>query len=234
MLVSRIDPLKETPINGSVVSHTSTHLRISFEEKFEVQDGAWRLDVGRSDIIFHRMRTAISHFHHDTGALERANLSSTPDRELIFHGTHLRDVLLRSFSPDLTAKHAPLQDADDVDYISHETLDHKSRQSGDHGGAFKDDMRIQSWAKRFAEVNPVRVEGDPVLSGLNATQTRAMAMMIGEKISLVQGVCVWHACFIAGVDMTVIVASWDGKDKDYHRNRKTSQGTLLSSCCLTV
>lgn len=189
MLVSRIDPLRETPVRGSVVSHTPTHLRVSFEEKIGVGHGVWRLDVGRSNIIFDRMRTAISHFHHDTGALERANLSSTPDRELIFHGTHLRDILLRSFSPDLPAKHVPLQDADDVHYISHETLDHGSRQSGDHGGAFKDDMRIQSWAKRFAEVNPVRVEGDPVLTGLNAAQTRAMAMMIGERISLVQGVC---------------------------------------------
>lgn len=81
-----------------------------------------------------------------------------------------------------------MQAADDVNYISHETLEHGSRQSGDHGGAFKDDMRIHSWARRYAEIDPVRVEGDPVLAGLNATQTRAVAMMVGERISLVQGV----------------------------------------------
>ena len=28
------------------------------------------------------------------------------------------------------------------------------------------------------------------------------------------------------IDPAALVASWDGKDKDYHRNRKTSQGTF--------
>jgi hypothetical protein len=76
-------------------------------------------------------------------------------------------------------------------------LEHVNRQIGDHGGAFKEDMRIQSWARRYSEVNPVRVEGDPVLSGLNATQTRAVAMMVGERISLVQGVSIG---FVLGPD----------------------------------
>lgn len=192
MLVSRIDPLKESPLDGNVISHTGTQIRVAFEEKFELENNPWRLDVGRSNIIFNRMRTAISHFNHDPFALEHGNLSS-PDRQLIFQGTHLRDVLLRTFSPALTSARVPLQAPDDVNYISHETLEHGSRQTGDHGGAFKEDMRIQSWARRYSEVNPVRVEGDPVLSGLNATQTRAVAMMIGERISLVQGVSIGSA-----------------------------------------
>jgi len=162
-----------------------THIRVAFEGRFKLDEPSWRLDVGRSNIIFDRMRTAISHFNHNASSLEH------PDPSIghyIFQGTHLRDVLLRTFSPALSSTHAPLQAADDVDYISHETLEHSSRERGDHNGAFKNDMRIRSWVKRYSEVNPVRVEGDPVLGGLNATQTRAIAMMIGERISLVQGV----------------------------------------------
>lgn len=188
VLISRLDPLKETPMNGKVVSHTMSQIRVSFEEKFEIDDGVWRLDVGRSNIIFERMRNAISHFNHNPAAIEQSDASSVPDRQIIHQGTYLRDILLRSFSPALTSAHEPLQAADDVNYLSHDRLEHSSRETGDHGGAFKDDMRIQSWARRYSEVNPVRVEGDPVLRGLNATQTRAVAMMIGERISLVQGV----------------------------------------------
>jgi hypothetical protein len=54
-------------------------------------------------------------------------------------------------------------------------------------GAFMNDQLIQSWARRYARSNPVRIEGDPVLP-LNEAQTRAVAMMIGERASLVQGV----------------------------------------------
>ena len=188
--MSRIDPLKEEPQSGNVVSHTITQIRVCFDEKFELDESSWRLDVGRSNVIFRRMRTAISHFNHNPLSLEQSDVSSAFDRQLIFQGTHLRDVLLRSFSPAMTSAHAPLQAADDVSYISHETLEHASRDSGDHCGSFNDDMRIRSWARRYSEANPVRVEGDPLLSGLNATQTRAVAMMVGERISLVQGVCV--------------------------------------------
>lgn len=163
-------------------------LKISFEEKFDVAKGAWRLDLGRSNIIYERMRTAIAHLNHDMAKQENSDASATPNREMIYHGTHLRDVILRSFSPKAASNPEHMQEADDVDYVSHDLLEHSSRKTGDHGGAFKDDMRIQSWARRYSALNPVRVEGDPVLEGMNATQIRAAAMMIGERVSLVQGV----------------------------------------------
>jgi hypothetical protein len=133
------------------------------------------------------MCAAIGHLNHDPAALERD--TSSPDRQLILQGTHLRDIILRSFTPTLEYSHSdPLQSPDDVNYVSHETLEHDSKLSGDTGGAFKDDMRIQSWARRYMRPNPVSVEGDPVLDGLNRTQMRAVATMIGERLSLIQGV----------------------------------------------
>ena len=189
ILVSRIDPLQEDPIKGHVVSRTTSQVRVCFLEQFEVADGQWRLDVGRSNIVYERMRNAISYLHQDPQQQEEPN--ALTDRHLILQGTHLRDVLLRTFDPSADPHaHVVLQAADEFAYPPLRTLEHRSRiESGlSDMGAFKDDMRIQSWARRYAEVNPVMVEGDPVLEGLNSTQLRAMALMIGQRVSLVQGV----------------------------------------------
>ncbi|KAA1474060.1 P-loop containing nucleoside triphosphate hydrolase protein [Dentipellis sp. KUC8613] len=187
VLVTRVDPLKEVPIRGSVFSRTPTQLQVSFPEMFDDLDsGQWRLDIGLHNMVYERMRTAISQLNQDPA--EQEVYVTARNRQLILQGTHLRDVLLRSFSPALPAhQHVPVQAADDPSYVAHETLEHPSRMAGDMEGVFKDDMRIQSWARRYSLLNPVRIEGDPVLDGLNPTQVRAVAMMVGQRASLVQG-----------------------------------------------
>ncbi|KAJ8700747.1 hypothetical protein PTI98_003744 [Pleurotus ostreatus] len=184
VLVSRIDPLTETPLKGSVVGKYDRMLHISFQDSFDLSQGSWRLDVGRSNIIFERMRTAISHFNHDVRAQE--SIEPAADREYILQGTYLRDILLRTFGDEEGVdEHDALQEADDVSYVTRSVLDHSPTEGAE--GAFKDDLRIQSWAKRYSKENPVVIEGDPVIEGLNDTQRRAMAMMIGQRASLVQG-----------------------------------------------
>ncbi|KAF8331588.1 P-loop containing nucleoside triphosphate hydrolase protein [Amanita rubescens] len=190
VLVSRIDPLQETPIHGSVVANNGTSVNVSFTERYEIDEGVWRLDVGISNLIYDRMRVALARLNHDV-RLQEPNFVPN-DQETILHGTHLRDVLLRSFSPEHAHLPQMLQAPDDVDYPSHQKLDHgstvgKGKGGYEHMGAFRDDMRIQSWARRYAEIDPVIVEGDPDLSGLNRTQIRALATMIGQRISLIQG-----------------------------------------------
>ncbi|KAG6902936.1 hypothetical protein C0995_009328 [Termitomyces sp. Mi166 len=191
VLISRVDPVLEGDklIKGSVVSSTSSQLKISFAEMVDgVDEGEWRLDVGHSSIIYERLREAVSHLHHDPGVYEEA---SHLDPQPMLVGTHLRDVLLRTFdSLEESSAHVGLQAPDEVAYLPHEKLEHFWRGTPGSGqfGAFKDDMRIQSWARRYAEPNPVVIEGDPVINGLNMTQLRAVAMMIGQRISLIQGV----------------------------------------------
>lgn len=197
VLLSRLDPLQEMPLRGIVMASNATQLRIVFDQKFDISDGLWRLDVGRSNIIFERMRAAILHLHHDPAVLEAGH---TPDRQFVLQGTHLRDVFLRSFSPASTSLHQPLQAPDEVQYVSHGTLEHQSQDECEHGGAFKGDMRIQSWARRYARTDPIKMDGDPVLVSLNATQIRAVAMMVGERISLVQGVSASFAVYSVTFD----------------------------------
>lgn len=131
------------------------------------------------------MNTAISCLSHDVPAIEQATGGG---QKYMLHGTYLRHILLDSFSPTSESTHStPLQRADEVEYPSHETLDHGSKVLKVSRGAFKQDMRIMSWAKRYTRPNPVIVEGDPVLP-LNSSQVRAVATMIAEDMSLIQGV----------------------------------------------
>jgi len=46
---------------------------------------------------------------------------------------------------------------------------------------------INSWAQRYMRDDPMILPGDPEL-GLNPSQTKAVAMAMGEKLSLIQGV----------------------------------------------
>lgn len=156
-----------------------------------------RLDLGQSRIAYERMCHAVTQLRHDPRVLERDN--SNPGSELVLLGTHLRDVILRSFSSSAGVREPkPFQAADDASYAAHDALDHPGLIGAEHGSIFKDDMRIQSWARRLSRVNPTRVEGDPELHGLNATQIRAVAMMLGERISLIHGVSpILLCCFLA-------------------------------------
>ncbi|PSS22633.1 hypothetical protein PHLCEN_2v3060 [Hermanssonia centrifuga] len=186
VLVTRLDPLKEEPQRGSIVSTTDSQLRVSFTEKFELDEGIWRLDVGQSNIVYERMRTAIHQLNYDPALQESDASDVSSDRQVILQGTHLRDILLRSFAPE----------DEDVE-VEHEWSD-SGFQAESRGatpsppplaldGLFKNDARIQSWAKRYSRSSPVIVEGDPVMGAMNDTQIRAVAMMLDNRFTLVQG-----------------------------------------------
>ncbi len=172
---------------------------------------------------------AVTQLHRDTCVLQEDN--SSPNSELVLLGTQLRDVILHSFSPsEKFHEPKPFQAADDASYAAHDALDHPWKIGGEHGGIFKDDMRIQSWAKRYSRVNPVRVEGDPELQGLNATQIRAVAMMVGERISLIHGVsAVYFLYFFNFLSHTPshMVASWNWKEQDDNRGRAAVKGRCI-------
>ncbi|KAK7441735.1 hypothetical protein VKT23_016398 [Stygiomarasmius scandens] len=215
VLLSRIDPLEEQPNRGAVLSSTAYQLNIMFPNLIDLDPerpyNSWRLDVGQSQFTYDQMRKAIATFAQDPKVHDEQSfyLPASPlsdnsrkeafQKQYILQGTELRDVLLRSFEPaEHPHVHRPLQDPDDTKYVESSVLDHESRKTMeisvpeevspmDSGGAFQDDMLIQSWARRYSSPDPVVVEGDPSLEGLNESQRRAMAMMIRERISLVQG-----------------------------------------------
>ncbi|GAA5991284.1 hypothetical protein JCM10908_003238 [Rhodotorula pacifica] len=51
---------------------------------------------------------------------------------------------------------------------------------------FRDNQLINSWIERYRRDDPLVLPGDPDL-GLNASQTKAIAMALGDRLSLIQG-----------------------------------------------
>ncbi|KAF9451330.1 P-loop containing nucleoside triphosphate hydrolase protein [Macrolepiota fuliginosa MF-IS2] len=190
IMVSRADPLEETPYKGSIIERTKSQLRVCFPTAFDIE-GFWRLDVDRTNVIFERMRKAISSLHYNMNHLEQ--LPRSEDQEHMLPGTGLRDILLRSEDPSRTSVHEgynfhALQESDDISYpkdaLSHDVREFSAKE---FEGVFKGDIRIHSWAERHSLDNPLVMEGDPDLAHLNKSQVKAMATMISKRISLVQG-----------------------------------------------
>jgi len=183
VLLSRSDPLTETPIRGSILSHTETYIRICFSERVPgLDEGAWRLDLGRPNLVYERMRSAISSLQLETQELE-AITPTDSSRQLILEGTHLKDALLASFYPNTGS---------DCVANTQSLSPPLHRTSFEDMGAFKDDMRIVSWALRYSQKNPIVLDGDPCLDHLNASQKQALAAMVGQRLSLIQGVSNSH------------------------------------------
>jgi hypothetical protein len=171
-------------MKGSVVSRTAANIRICFPDSFDDLDqGVWRLDLGRPNLVYERMRTAISHLQLDPQEIDQTYTGSSS--QYMLQGTKLRDVILRTFDPEKSPWQAP----EDVTYPSRDVLEHEARGKTNFAdlGAFRNDQRIMSWAKRYSKDYPIVMDGDPPID-LNNSQRKAIATMIGQRISLIQGV----------------------------------------------
>ncbi|KAF5314486.1 hypothetical protein D9619_011769 [Psilocybe cf. subviscida] len=183
VFISRLDPSVELPMKGSVLSTSDSAIRVCFKHVFDL-DETWRIDMGQPAHSFERMRAAVNCFEHDPVELQR----TTPDEggEHVLQGTSIRDILLKSFM-DEPSEHGETTTTTDCPVNVAMTTSEDLGCPFQYGGIFKDDQRIQSWARRYSRPDPVVVEGDPPLNGLNPSQIQAMAAMVGERISLVQG-----------------------------------------------
>ncbi|KAG8935227.1 hypothetical protein FRC01_005483 [Tulasnella sp. 417] len=158
---------KLEPYLGSIVEVSDTKIKVTFDEKFDL--GSYeQLDLWSSDVASQRMTEAVRSLDVN---LENNLPIGSATREPILQGTFLRDVLLQEFrNPSLESPSGGEQDL-----------------AITQPGAFSEDHLIQSWAHRYIRPSPIPIPGDPVLKDLNESQLKAIALMIGNKISLIQG-----------------------------------------------
>ena len=93
--------------------------------------------------------------------------------ESILAGTTLKDILLRDFEQP-----------------GHAVQFRRDPSHPQRRGMFGNDQLMMSWCARQlrTDTQPLDMEGDPDVSHLNASQRKAIALMISERVSLIQGV----------------------------------------------
>jgi hypothetical protein len=171
-----------------------------------------RIDEGLNDWSFRVQETALRALEQDPLAQQADDIPNTYNskshskdgstrypEQSILSGTLLRDKILRAFQKDYTPREADQPNIettqDGVVPVAHEMkptdLDATPtpappEQEGE--SILADNQLIQSWTKRYRSTGKVvSVEGDPKV-GLNDSQMRAIALMLSERLSLVQGV----------------------------------------------
>ncbi|KAG8870807.1 hypothetical protein FRB97_009338 [Tulasnella sp. 331] len=195
-----LEQMPEEPLTGSVLQVSQTQIKVSFDERFPLE-GSWRsvsgaifrvlledrmvdakaltfrMDMWSSDIAAQRMIAAVDLMNSD---LDEQEAKSYPGHEIVLQGTRLRDELLSSF------RHAPRDDLEEGQEEERNDGEEGTEAPFDRTGAFAKNQMIQSWAARYQKSDPLVMEGDPIID-LNESQIRAMAIMIGNGLSLVQG-----------------------------------------------
>ncbi|KAG8939053.1 hypothetical protein FRC00_014232, partial [Tulasnella sp. 408] len=146
---------------------SDTKIKITFDQRFEL-DSYDQLDLWSSDIAAQRMTEAVRSLDVD---LDNDVLGGSAGREPILQGTFLRDVLLQGF----------------CNPSSQGSIERRQELSITQPGVFSQNHMVQSWAHRYIRPSPIPIPGDPILKDLNESQIKAMALMIGNKISLIQG-----------------------------------------------
>jgi hypothetical protein len=175
------DDPKKGPAKEGIVKYSSPDkVLVRLSEKsndFRNAAARWRLDLGFCDVAYLRTLEAIKALNYNP---EDQEAQSDSGKEVILRGTYLRKELLQSRGlPEIISIVEPIigNPPGSPDNYSGAFLD----------GAFAYDGQICDWAKRYSMPNPERKPGDPEIP-LNPTQVQAIAQMLRERISLVQGV----------------------------------------------
>ncbi|KAK4052245.1 hypothetical protein OIO90_004467 [Microbotryomycetes sp. JL221] len=147
---------------------------------------------------------------HNANVVEAAQLAhadgvTTTLREWALQGTDIRELIVPTLdmSEQLDAQRIVNQDLtstlilDDDDGSPASELAHlppvtlplpfEPRPNATNPSSlFADNQLINSWIKRHSRDDPIKMEGDPLLN-LNESQTKAVAMALGQSMSLIQG-----------------------------------------------
>lgn len=110
-------------------------------------------------------------------------------REWTLQGTELRELVVPASAPSSSSGTTDLSERPNVRSAAPSlgTSAAKSAATETHSDVLRDNQLINSWIERYQRDDPIVLPGDPDL-GLNESQTKAIAMALGEKLSLIQGV----------------------------------------------
>ncbi|BGP44197.1 hypothetical protein JCM10450v2_000006 [Rhodotorula kratochvilovae] len=167
-------------VQGTLLEVREEQLVVAFDEvdMWPLGEEAYQIDLGLDTTSYALQSAAIDNLYLDparqrahnatqVAAVQHAFVGSgaLPSlREWAIQGTELREALVpRS-----------------------ETAIKEKEESTMRSDLLRGNQLINSWIERYQRDDPLELPGDPDL-GLNASQTKAIAMALGEKLSLIQG-----------------------------------------------
>lgn len=198
-----------------------------------ITDQRYRVDLGLSNTTYAIQKKAIDNLAHDpisqilsnaTDMLARQQKAHagkvTKVEEYSLRGTSIRETIvlpLELQKGNITHTALDLVDSDSPEVevarlaIPILPMIHSDRTStaSNPSSLFSGNQLINSWIKRYGRKgSPLVMEGDPALD-LNESQTKAVAMALGEELSLIQGVRLSLLRFcLAYLILTNILATW--------------------------
>ncbi|GAA5912503.1 hypothetical protein JCM8208_006619 [Rhodotorula glutinis] len=169
-------------VQGTVLEVRDGNLIVSFDEVdlWPLGDEAYQIDIGLDTSSYALQSAAIDNLFLDPSRQRAHNATQAAAvqhaftrsgivpslREWALQGTELRELVVPSSSQS-----QPPSDLK-VDPLKSDVL--------------RQNQLINSWIERYRRDDPIELPGDPDL-GLNASQTKAIAMALGDKLSLIQG-----------------------------------------------
>ncbi|KAH8913978.1 P-loop containing nucleoside triphosphate hydrolase protein [Atractiella rhizophila] len=175
---------------GSVTecSPDGTQVSVAFARRFDIEGRGVMISRGYDVTVYKREREALDSLEFDVANQRRLNeyyvsthqttnqfasapwLTKTRLNQVSLRGTELRDLLLPP-PPSATGEEVVEEVQDDNTFSS----------------LLSENQMLHSWITRYSRPGPpLTVEGDPDL-GLNESQTRAIAVSLSRRLSLIQG-----------------------------------------------
>ncbi|BGO88406.1 hypothetical protein JCM10020v2_000021 [Rhodotorula toruloides] len=202
-------------VQGSLLEIRDNKLVLIFEEfdvwPMDLHD-AYQIDIGTETTSIDLQHAALESLFYDP-ALQRAHNHEEVRRAQLTHvvqggvvrrlnevslrGTDLRELIVPKEGDEAYAKHLLLpktvtyaegafEDADGVAITTPEPIVEALPVPSIPSALLRDNQLINSWIMRYSRDDPIEMPGDPQL-GLNPSQTKAIAMALGQRMSLIQG-----------------------------------------------
>ncbi|BGP21149.1 DNA helicase [Rhodotorula toruloides] len=200
-------------VQGSLLEIRDNKLVVIFEE-FDVWPmdlhEAYQIDIGAETSNIDLQKAALESLFFDP-SLQRAHnyeevrkaqlahivKGEVPRRmhEVTLRGTDLRELIVPKPGDAAYAKLEPktvkyvdgaFEDADGVAITTPEPAVDALPAPSIPSALLRDNQLINSWIMRYSRDGPIEMPGDPQL-GLNRSQTKAIAMALGQRLSLIQG-----------------------------------------------
>ncbi|KAM0747776.1 P-loop containing nucleoside triphosphate hydrolase protein [Meredithblackwellia eburnea MCA 4105] len=202
-------------VQGTLLEIKDGELIVSFaaDDQWELEDSEeYQIDLGLDDSAYAIQEIALENLYYDPAhqrkhnqlhvlSAQQAHLNGTTStlREWTLQGTELRELLVPDLNESMTAlpsepstssalgKSHPLVELSHLQLPSVPTIrGPRSEEPANPTTLLRDNQMINSWIKRHSRDRPLTIPGDPDL-GLNESQTKAVAMALGERLSLIQG-----------------------------------------------